>query len=279
MTQDIESSSKTVVMSFWHVLGFPFKMLWIGHFNVLIYVLFCAGGAIAAITYIQNLIVKLANELFPDFGLLNYLETSTYALYILCIPFIVVAAGLPARIVWLYGGFFLSPLYTETRNCARRFTSIFRYTLMHPFYAVLPFIGMLVIQRLLLAHELGEDFMLVIKIGLIITLTVAVYKLLQWIFLILFTTFVDTDEIFALQNFRFILRYRSVQFISAALIGFGTVIAIYFSGVLLGNEFLPYMLGVLLWYVFSVLIVIALEAGEAHAQMNGVTLRIIQPTL
>ncbi|NMC62847.1 MAG: hypothetical protein GYA55_06720 [SAR324 cluster bacterium] len=279
MTQYVESSSKTVVMTFLNVLGFPFKVLWVGHFNVLFYVLFCAGGALAVITYIQNLLVKLANELFSDSRLLNYLETSTYALYILCIPFIVVAAGLPAKIVWLYGGFFLSPLYTETRNCTRRFTNILRYTLMHPFYAVLPFIGMLVIQRLLIAHEVGEEFMLIIKIGLMFTATITVYKLLQWIFLILFTTFVDTDEIFVLQNFRLILRYRSIQFISTGLMGFGMVIAIYFSGILSGNEFLPYIFGALLWYVFSALIAIALEAGEAHAQMNGVTLRIIQPSL
>lgn len=278
MTQVIESSVKPATMGFFKALAFPLRMLWVGNFLVGLYVLICAGGSIEIAIFLQNALTELANELLPDFAFLNYIESATYVFYILCIPFIAVGAGLPVRIMWLYDGCFIRPLILETRRCARRFVNILRFTMAYPVYALLPLAGMLVIQKLLKTHDIAEQVMLLITTGIVITLCVALYKLMEWLFLILLTTFVDVDEIFALQNVKLILRHKLPAVLFVEVFGFGATAALYFSKILNGNVFLPFIMGFMLWYTFCVLIVLALEAAEAHAQMNGVTLRIVHPT-
>ena len=148
---------------------------------------------------------------------------------------------------------------------------------MHPFYAVIPLAGMLVIRKLSTAHDLSDKASMFITLLVGITVLIAVYKLIQWLFLVLLATFVDIDEIFAIQNFRAIFSQKIIQVMTVSLAGFGSTTGLYFSRVLEGSSFLPYCLSAIVWYTFALLIVLALEAGEALAQLRGGTLRIVYP--
>lgn len=275
MTQVIESEAPPPTMSFLQIITFPLRTLWVGNFLVLLYALLCVGGSIKAVMFLQQALEEILDTPGTNSSLLPYLNASTYFLYLFCLPFIAVGAGLPIRIMWLYDHVFIGPLFVETRKSARKFVNIVRFSFTQPVYGAVPLVGMLVIRHLALKEDVSGNVKTILAVLVGVTLVIALYKLLEWVFLILLATFVDLNEIFAIQNQKFIIRQKLPYVLLTGLAGFGAAAALYFSRIILQPDYLSISLGVILWYTFAVLIVVALEAGEAAAQAHGATLRIV----
>ncbi len=276
MTQVTENNSGgAAAMSFPQILAFPVRTLWAGNFLVLLYALLCVGGSIKAATFIQQTLEEFLHGSATDSSFMPYLTASTYFMYFFCLPFIAVGAGLPIRIMWLYDDVFIGPLLSGTRKSAHKFVNILRFSYMQPVYGVIPLVGVLVIRHLALKENSSANLELILKVFAGATALLALYKLLEWVFLILLATFVDLNETFAIQNQRFILRQKLLYVLIVGASGFGGAAALYFSKIMHQPHYLSISLGVLLWYTFAVLIVVALEASEAAARINGATLRIV----
>ena len=263
-------------LSFIQILLFPLKTLWTGNFSALFYAAVCAWGSMEFASFLKGSSDEMLTGLLgADFAFLPQVELATWFFFVLLFPLVIVGAGLPVRLIWLHDAIHFGPLLRETRTCALRFIHILRMTWSAPIYAVVPSVAVLLIRKLAARHELSDQVHKLILVLLVFALLLSAWKLLKWLFLLLFSTFVEVEPWFAVQNYKRILGFNTIQFIVCGMCGFAVAGYLYFAGSLRDSSWFAPLLAFVLWYTMGMLIALVLEAAEAFAQSTGHTIRAV----
>ena len=269
-------TTPTTTMRFPQILTFPLRTLARGHFLALAYAVVCVWGSVQLASFAQVSLEEFSTGIFgADAPLFPYIRWGTSAVYFLTIPLIVVGAGLPVRLIWLFDGLYFGPLMRETRRCSLRFLQVIRHAMMLPVYALAPVAAVLVVRRLILQHDMSEHIHRFILVLIVIAALLALWKMLEWLFLVLLSTFVEVEEIYALQTYRVFFNLKAAPFAFVAVLGMGGAYWLYISRLLSGSAWLLPLLGFILWYTFAALITLVLEAGEQFANARGGTFHIV----
>lgn len=263
----------STLMTFKDILCFPFRTVIVGNIFVVVYVLLLGGVSLRICSFLHATLADLTYFSHPSSGKANYILSAIRIVYLLCVPFIVAAAGLPLRIVWRHHGFHFSPLFNETFLSIKKFCRVIGYTWKNPFYYSVPLIGIALIMNLINMDKLPEHAQTLMPALLWIAGLIAFIKLGEWFFTIILASFGDLDEITALQHSKEIFGLKRVPFLFVLAVGLGLEAWIYLSGVIENDALETSVIYFILWYTTSLLVVLVLEASETAAQIRGQTFR------
>lgn len=272
MTEAIDNSSLSA-MSFAQVLAFPFKTLWQGHLPVIFYVLALVPGSVAAISFLEKSLTEVAEEVLEGTSYLGIYSQFSTALYVLCVPFIIVGAGLPIRMMWHHGRFPLLPCIPETSLALQKFWRILQYSIKQPVIALVPAAVLFMARKALEKIDLPARTAALVNLLVIAALVFAAYRLLKWIFLLLLGTFVSIESITAFHYSDVVFRLRRSSLFLTALVGTSAAVVPLTLSNLRHAWYIPYLSTFIAWYTLAVLVVLTLEAAEEMVRQQGATFR------